>query len=703
MKKKLLLLSGLLFLFVSQSIFAEKVEMKKAEKIAKNFYYQRINTFKDIVSYSDIKVNNVFSEKNNEDIVYYIFNIDKGYVIVYADDNLNPVIGYSLNNEYDPYNLSDNYKSWMKSYVDEYNWVKENNITGDKEIKEQWDYLLNIDINSNISGKDSKEIEPLLRTTWNQGKYYNQYCPENSAGDGGFTYTGCVATAMGQIMYHYGYPLQGTGSKSYYQPPYGTLSADFGNTNYRWNEMENNVTSENTAVAELLYHCGISVHMSYSPEGSGAYSVDVPAAVINYFNYSTDVSYVKKSSYPSSTWENKIVEQLDALYPVYYSGTSSEGGHAFVCDGYQETAGTKYFHFNFGWSGYGNGFFLLTNAGGYSANQAAVINFYPDNTQYPNYCTGADTIKSTKGVIFDGSGPIENYLDNTNCSWLIAPEDTVNFITITFDQFDTEADNDILTIYDGETTSAPVIGTFSGSSLPSSISSSGSKVLITFISNESITSKGFYLSFKSNLPSFCNGFLTYTNYTDTISDGSGDFNYHNNTNCGWILQPEYATQITLHFLSFNTYDEKDHVQVYDYSNNNLLADYSGSSIPNPVTSPSGAMYILFKTNYCYAGEGWKAYYTIDNVGVDENNSLININIYPNPAKDNFRLNFNSQKTDNLSVKLISIDGKIMYSENIKNFKGNYNKNIDVKNFSKGIYILNISDDNSNVNKKIIIQ
>lgn len=143
--------------------------MKKAEKIAKNFYYQRINTFKDIVSYSDIKVNNVFSEKNNEDIVYYIFNIDKGYVIVYADDNLNPVIGYSLNNEYDPYNLSDNYKSWMKSYVDEYNWVKENNITGDKEIKEQWDYLLNIDINSNISGKDSKEIEPLLRTTWNQG------------------------------------------------------------------------------------------------------------------------------------------------------------------------------------------------------------------------------------------------------------------------------------------------------------------------------------------------------------------------------------------------------------------------------------------------------------------------------------------------------------------------------------------------------
>ncbi len=153
---------------------------------------------------------------------------------------------------------------------------------------------------------------------------------------------------MSMIMHYWRYPLQGSGSNSYYFYPYGTISANFGEANYEWNSMTDVIDNDYIwEIAEIGFHAGVGVEMMYGWDGSGAYSNDVPYALINYFNFQSSVQYLSKNSYPATTWENMMQAELDNLRPMYYAGQSTEGGHAFVCDGYQ---GMNYYHFNFGWS-----------------------------------------------------------------------------------------------------------------------------------------------------------------------------------------------------------------------------------------------------------------------------------------------------------------------------------------------------------------
>ena len=179
-------------------------------------------------------------------------------------------------------------------------------------------------------------------------------------------------------MKYYDYPYTGTGSHSYYASGYGTQSADFENTVYGWTSMPNQVYSSNIAVATLIYHCGVSVDMQYGPTGSGAYTSDVRTALINYYNYSSTVSYKNKSWYSNDVWEGMLRTELDEGRPVVYRGQGT-GGHAWVCDGY---TGTNYFHFNWGWGGYYNGNFYLSDItpGSYNfnSNQAAIMGIVPD-------------------------------------------------------------------------------------------------------------------------------------------------------------------------------------------------------------------------------------------------------------------------------------------------------------------------------------
>jgi hypothetical protein len=177
-------------------------------------------------------------------------------------------------------------------------------------------------------------------------------------------------------MKYWAHPAQGEGSHSYTHPDYGYQYANFGATTYNWASMPN--SSGESDIAELLYHLGVSVEMDYSPDGSGAYTSDCVYALENYFDYNTAASYIQKSYYSNITWENMMRGQLDDGQPMTYRG-SGTGGHAFVLDGYQ---GSNYFHFNWGWSGYYNGYFYLNDLtpGSYSftSSQAAIINVYPN-------------------------------------------------------------------------------------------------------------------------------------------------------------------------------------------------------------------------------------------------------------------------------------------------------------------------------------
>ncbi len=371
----------LLFLVVaicSASILkADIVTQTDAALAAKNHY---INYAPGIHNGS-VELNLVYSKFAGNEPLYYIYNAasGKGFVIVSAEDNVFPVLGYAYEGSYssDPGFEAENFNAWMENCSDQIVFARENDLTADSKIESAWSNLLS----AIPHPKEFDNVDPLLSTLWDQGTYYNQLCPADPGGPGGHVWAGCVATAMAQVMKYHNFPEQGTGSHTYYCTGYGTQSADFGATTYTWASMPNQVNSSNMAVATLLYHLGVSVDMQYSASGSGAYSSDARDALVNYFSYSPNAVLLPKNSFPIETFVYKLKNELNLNRPVYYSGSGSGGGHAFVCDGYQ---GNDYFHFNWGWSGYANGYFYVSNLnpGGYQFNQgqAAMLYVYPEGS-----------------------------------------------------------------------------------------------------------------------------------------------------------------------------------------------------------------------------------------------------------------------------------------------------------------------------------
>jgi hypothetical protein len=214
----------------------------------------------------------------------------------------------------------------------------------------------------------------------------------------------CVAVAMGQIMHYWKYPATGWGSHSYANAGV-TLSADFGSTTYDWDHMPDSLTDDSSdaeieAVATLLYHCGVAVEMEYSTNGSGASSNNVPDAMKRYFNYSKRIHREKKTNYTNDEWLSMLKGSLDLQRPVLYSGYGDAGGHAFVCDGYDDN---NLLHFNWGWS-VANGYFALSNLNpiGYEFNENnfAVFDIIP---QFEPWLVTATPYPLTAGTI-DGTG-----------------------------------------------------------------------------------------------------------------------------------------------------------------------------------------------------------------------------------------------------------------------------------------------------------
>ncbi len=701
MKTRKLLFLSILLLSTISFAFAKNVNLNDAKKVAVNFYYEKVNQFIQPVNYSEVRIKDSFVKKLNNEAVFYAFDMENGgFVIVSAEDAFVPVIGYSYKGFYPK--AADgltNYGSYMENYIDQITFIRDNNITADREVSDAWEHFLTENISQLLTITDDKDVTPLVLSMWNQDSPYNIMCPADPAGPGGHVYAGCVATCMSQVMHYWRYPFQGEGQHSYYCSGYGTQTANFGQTEYNWDGMMNEIDASNPyPIGEIQYHCGVSVDMQYSPSGSGAISADVDNAVRNYFRYD-NAQFLEKSNFSTSQWVALLQNELDLGRPLYYSGRTTTSGHAFVCDGYQGTD----FHFNFGWSGYGNGYYSLYNVNGFYLHQKTVRYFYPTDADYPYYASGSTVLTNTSGSFTDGSGPVEDYLNNTNASWLINPqtsEDSITDITLNFIQFDLES-NDFVTVYDGETTGDPVLGTFTGSSLPSNITSTGNKVLITFVSEGTGTAPGFMIEYTSSYPSYCSGLTMLTEVTEDFSDGSNTFNYRNGSVCMWKIEPDYAGTITLYFTSFNTEEDYDKVMVYDGTS--IITTLSGDEIPDPITATSGSMFITFNTNSTITAPGWEAYYEIDNVGIIENDIFESFAIFPNPTNENLNLKFTISKTQNIQMKLMKITGEVVYSENLTNFDGDFQKTIDVSQYSKGIYILNLITKKGTVNKKIVVK
>lgn len=700
MKRRTLLLSFLVLVFVT-GLFARKVELADALTVAKNQYARHAA----IADVSALGIKETIIEKINNQEAFYAFNFeDGGFVIVSAEDAYVPVIGYSLEGAYKNDRPESSLRWLMNDYKNQIAWLRNNNIEATAEIAADWTAMLQ---GKKALKNGAKGLEPILPSTWNQDDPYNELCPADAAGPGGHVYAGCVATTMSQIMFYWRWPLTGSGQHSY-NSNYGVLTANYGATTYNWNAMVNSSpVNSNLDMAQLQLHAGISVNMDYGPDGSGAYSTDVPYALRTYFKYSNQVTLLNRASYTASVWENNVKGELDAGRPVYYSGQSPDGGHAFVCDGYNDET-PRLFHFNFGWDGYGDGYFTLANAGGFTSQQSIVKNFVP-STGYPYFATGLTEITDMVGTVEDGSGPVDDYQSNTDAKWLFNPQtaiDSVTSITISFNRFDLD-NGDVIRIYNGADVNAPLVGEYTGTTLPTTFTSTGNKVLIHFITNSSGTANGWFLNYTANRPIFCSGTKIYTTYSGAFDDGSGDFYYTNNTNCMYKINPLYASEATLYFDSFDTETTNDWLKIYDLKNQTLLAEYSGTytagNMPAPVTSPHGQFLLIWKSNGSTTKQGWSLHYETLNVGVESQELLKAFHLYPNPATDKLNISFTVETTQDINIRLADATGKLVYTENEKAFNGTYEKSLNLSQMAKGIYFLSITGDKGVYNRKVVVK
>ena len=349
------------------SLMAERIEKATALNVAKT-----VSSNPELI---DISSNANFSN-------FYIFSGGNGFVIVSADDRATPILAYSNEFPFVIEKMPDNINYWLTSLDNEIQYAIDNNIVASDDICSDWSNLKN---GVKPEPQTRASVTPLIATHWNQGAPYNNMCPGGSV-------TGCAATAMAMVMKYWEWPRQGSGSHSYYENTYGTLSVNFANTVYDWDNMIDNPTTSSTqaqqnAVATLMYHCGVSIEMDYSPESSGAYPSDVIYALKTYFDYSNGIQSASKNYYSNSEWKNLLKSELNAGRPILYSGWDIYGGgHSFVCDGYDNS---DYFHFNWGWGGSCDGYYAIgalspgsggtgSGSGQYNENNYILVGVQPN-------------------------------------------------------------------------------------------------------------------------------------------------------------------------------------------------------------------------------------------------------------------------------------------------------------------------------------
>lgn len=479
-------------LILNISILAQEVDKKAASTVGTNFMIEKMFLSNKNIDLSKQEIQNVNCQGQ---IAYYIVNYEGGaFVLVAASKNANPVIGYSFEGNYNPNDISPAQEAWMEAFSEE---IVANKTTKNINTQKSWEYYMSG--NFKATKEKSKGVTPLNSIRWGQGYPYNNLCPDHPSGPGGHCVTGCVATAMGMVMKHWDYPTTGRGQKTYFWGSYYTIHFD--STTYEWQNMTNTISYSNpTPTARLLFHCGVSCNMNYGPSGSGTQTTYAADALKLYFDYIPTLDFYERKTYSNYDWKYMLKEELDNGRPIIYSGYDDNyAGHAFVCDGYQDT---MYFHFNWGWNGSSNGYFSLnsgsSNTIDFYQGQDAILGIMPPST---DFCNSMEYTQD-HWTFDDGSG-YSWYQNNKSCEWLINPTNG-GPIRLSFSDFKTENLKDILYIYDGADANATLIGSYSGTQLPSTIISSGDELFLRFDTDNAIQKEGWI--------------ATYTNQSVAIED-----------------------------------------------------------------------------------------------------------------------------------------------------------------------------------------
>lgn len=318
----------------------------------------------------------------------YLFESESGsnsWMAVSANDLATPLLGYG-DSAIAGEDLPPQMEWWLSQYSSQIAYADSMSripVAGTKLNRES----TSASVNKAPTRSDYAPIASIMKTKWDQDNPYNKLCPKIGLKRAP---TGCVATALSQIMKTHEYPEHG----------YGTGYAMAGSSSeelemdldipLRWSDMKNTYTGSYTAdqanaVAELMVAVGYGCYMHYNLDGSGAYDIDACRSLIENFAYAQTTWIYMRDYYSLEEWEDMLYAELEAGRPVYYSGHATDGGHAFVCDGY---AGDGYFRFNWGWGGYYNGNFKIDALnpegqgiggfeGGYNSGQTAIMGIQP--------------------------------------------------------------------------------------------------------------------------------------------------------------------------------------------------------------------------------------------------------------------------------------------------------------------------------------
>lgn len=373
----------ILLLITSMTAWAGNVTESEALEKAKAFIGSQRATHPQRqmrLAAKSTQVNNKLTTVAEES--YYVFNVGQndGYVVVSADDRTPAILGYADEGAFHADNIPDNMKAWLQGYANQMEYLKTHNTT------------------ARTATPNHPAIYPLIKSTWDQEEPYNDKCPMD---DEERSLTGCLATAMAQILNYYKYPEKTTAViPGYTTGAKGITVNEIPVTTIDWSNIKNNYNGKETAtqkdaIATLMLLCGAAMQMDYTAYCSYAYMIPALNGFRNYFDYDASTRYIERKDYLASEWDEIMYNELIQKRPIYYCSQSLGGGHAFVIDGYSKDG---LFHVNWGWGGNANGYFLLSildpydNSGsganssyGYSFDQTAIIGIQPNTGKEPTW------------------------------------------------------------------------------------------------------------------------------------------------------------------------------------------------------------------------------------------------------------------------------------------------------------------------------
>jgi len=437
---------GLMAIMVSMTLFAERVSPDVAAQVANNF--MNVNAANSAIKKAVPAKKMVRKATATEDLYYLYENENgEGWVIVAANDAMTPILAYSETGQFRTDNMPNNIRKWLGKYNNFTRRIEADGLVASEEAQTAWRALRK----GTQAQTATVIVAPLVQTTWDQDSPYWNKCPGTGSNK---AYTGCVATAMAQVMNYWEWPEQGTGTHSYkpLNPNTGRastrytsrLTVNFEETTYDWDNMLDSYSGSYTnaqadAVATLMYHCGVATEMMYGNDadgGSGTYTVNygdwtwgisttdeggcAQNALYTFFKYKQPTGYMRDGyysqgvkyydSWTDAAWTQMLKDELDLQHPIMYAGASDQGGHSFICDGYDSN---NKFHFNWGWSGSNDGYYTLSNlapgsggAGGgsydFSEDQDVIIGIVPDRGDTP-----VETVQITWSVNGVAGEPVE--------------------------------------------------------------------------------------------------------------------------------------------------------------------------------------------------------------------------------------------------------------------------------------------------------